>query len=129
MNGDQMLGRQLASSVLAFCLLWSLIMVGVFARDPDGRYANSPHRNWFSAQHNSHGNQCCTNADGHEYDGRYTLNRDGSVTVEWRGKPHTIDSWKVLKDSNNPTGHAVWWYLLGPTGEPSDYCFAPGPLT
>lgn len=66
--------------------------------------------------------------DGHEYDCQYSLNNDGSLTVQWQGKPHTIDVWKVLMDSKNPTGHAVWWYLLGPKGEFFDYCFAPGSL-
>lgn len=51
------------------------------------------------------------------------------MTLQWQGKPHIIDAWNVLKDSDNPTGHAVWWYLLGANGEPRDYCFAPGPLT
>jgi hypothetical protein len=124
-----MSGRRPASIVLGFLLLWGLMIVGAFARDPDGRYANSPNRSWFEAQHNSHGGSCCADADGHPYDGEYTLNKDGSVTLQWQGKPHTIDAWKVLKDSSNPTGHAVWWYLLGPNGQMQDYCFAPGPLT
>jgi len=35
----------------------------------------------------------------------------------------------MCKDSSNPTGHAVWWYLLGTNGERRDYSFAPNPLT
>lgn len=123
------MARQLGLTALCFALLWGLAVGSASGRDPDGRYATAPYHQWFESQHNSRGGSCCADADGHEYDGQYRLNQDGSVTVEWQGKPHTIDAWKVLMDSKNPTGHAVWWYLIGPRGDLNDYCFAPGSLT
>lgn len=57
----------------------------------------------------------------------YTINKDGSVSIEAPDGPHTLPSYMVLKGPN-PTGHAVWWYL-DLNGRHSDYCFAPGTLT
>jgi hypothetical protein len=100
-----------------------LVAGAAFARDPDGRYANSPLKEWYHEQHNSAGQWCCDEADGHPYDGDYTLNPDGSVTI---GK-ETIEADKVLKQPN-PTGHAVWWYIDNNYGR-TTYCFIPGALT
>jgi hypothetical protein len=81
---------------------------------------------WFKQQHNSRGEWCCDESDGHPFFGDYTLNQDGSVTVEMGGQPHTIAAELVLK-GHNPTGHAVWWYRDSVSGH-RDYCFAPGVL-
>jgi hypothetical protein len=35
----------------------------VAARDPDGRYANSPLKGWFDSLHSGKG-PCCSDADG-----------------------------------------------------------------
>lgn len=103
-------------------LILLLMASPAMARD-DGRYANSPHTEWYRSQHNSQGQWCCNEADGHPYDGDYKVNADGSVTVQG----FTIEAHKVLNGSN-PTGHAVWWYLDGPNGRTS-FCFAPGTLS
>ena len=103
-------------------------LAGVRARNLDGRYDNAPFHEWFEAQHNEAGGWCCNSADGHQYDGEYTINDDGTVTAQWDGKPVTIEAFKVLK-TPNPTGHAVWWYLTREDGMPSTFCFSPGPLT
>jgi hypothetical protein len=111
----------------AIAAIWIAGFSPVFARDPDGRYANAPNHEWYEAQHNSAGQWCCNDADGHEYDGDYKVASDGSVTVDFDGHPYTIEEWKVLKGPN-PTGHAVWWYLLGENGDPVTYCFSPGQM-
>jgi hypothetical protein len=108
-----------ASAVLLFLAL----TVGPAPARDDGRYANSPHKEWFSQQRNSAGMSCCDEADGHRYYGDYVIKEDGSVVVEGQ----TIESYKVLKGSN-PVGSAVWWYVDTPYGR-STYCFMPGPLT
>jgi hypothetical protein len=100
-----------------------MLMGTAFARDADGRYANTPNAEWYRSQHNSQGQWCCNEADGHPYEGNYTMNSDGSVSVEG----HRIEAAKVL-NGVNPTGHAVWWYLDGPNGRTS-FCFAPGTLS
>lgn len=99
---------------LAFCVSLFFVL-SALARD-DGRYASSPHKEWFKSQHNSLGEWCCDNSDGHLYYGDYTINQDGSVTVEGE----TIPKEKVLRGPN-PTGAAVWWKLGSRT-----YCFSVG---
>jgi hypothetical protein len=89
---------------------------------------NSPEvRNWFQSQHNSRGQWCCSEADGHRFEGNYTPNPDGSVTVWDEGKKYEIDAYKVLNNPN-PTGSAIWWFLDTVDGR-TTYCFAPGSLS
>ncbi|WP_407146219.1 hypothetical protein [Bradyrhizobium sp. ORS 86] len=112
-------------------MLKSLILAGtlalaaspLFARDPDGRYANSPLHSWYESQHNSVGQWCCNEADGHAYFGDYTVKEDGSVVADG----HTIEAYKVLSGPN-PTGHAVWWFTENAYGRMT-YCFIPGSMT
>lgn len=104
-------------------LILLLAIAPAAARDPDGRYANSPLKQWFESQHNSVGQWCCDEADGHPFFGDYKINEDGSVTIG----SETIEAYKVLKGAN-PTGHAVWWYTEGAYGK-TTYCFIPGSLT
>jgi len=91
------------------------------ARDPDGRYINAPHSAWFKSQHNSRGEWCCDESDGHRYYGDYAINADGSVTVEGQTIPK-----EMVLTGPNPTGAAVWWFLPRPDGGKRTYCFAPG---
>jgi hypothetical protein len=113
--------------VTRFLLLLLLATAPAFARDPTGQYTNSPFRQWFEQQHNAQGAWCCNNADGHEYDGDYTFNKDGSVTLLLKSGHYQIEAFKVLKGPN-PTGHAVWWHLGSLDGSPITYCFSPGPM-
>lgn len=110
---------------LALHLAGLFLLLGCLAclaRD-DGRYANSPNKQWFNEQHNSVGQWCCNESDGHLYYGDYKINDDGSVTAEG----HTIESYKVLKTAN-PMGAAVWWYIENDQGR-TTFCFAPGTLS
>lgn len=93
-------------------------------------YAKQPLevQQWYQRQHNAQGQWCCDKSDGHAYFGGYTLNKDGSVTLDLgNGNKRVIPEYMVLSGPN-PTGHAVWWYLE--TGQHhTDFCFAPGTLT
>jgi hypothetical protein len=92
-------------------------------------YGNQPPevQAWFKDQHNAQGQWCCDESDGHPFYGAYTINKDGSVSINAPDGTHTLPAYMVLKGPN-PTGHAVWWYL-DVNGRHSDYCFAPGTLT
>ena len=91
-------------------------------------YENMPPeiKGWFKQQHNAQGQWCCDESDGHPYYGDYTMNADGSITLEKDGSALTIPAFMVLKGPN-PTGHSVWWYIEA-GGQHRDYCFAPGTL-
>jgi len=82
---------------------------------------------WFKDQHNSQGQWCCDESDGHPFYGSYAINKDGSVSIEGEQGPRTLPGYMVLKGPN-PTGHAVWWFTDA-GGDYRDYCFAPGTLT
>jgi hypothetical protein len=83
---------------------------------------------WYKSQHNAQGQWCCDESDGHPFFGTYTINNDGSVTLDLAaGKKHTIPAYMVITGPN-PTGHAVWWYLET-SGNHTDFCFAPGTLS
>lgn len=95
---------------------------------PEYAKADPNIRQWYRSQHNAQGQWCCDESDGHPYYGAYTINKDGSVTLDLAGgKKHTIPAYMVITGPN-PTGHAVWWYLAT-NGTHSDFCFAPGTLT
>lgn len=44
------------------------------AQDRDGKFAV-----WFAQQYNEHHGWCCNQADGHPFDGNYTINPDGTA--------------------------------------------------
>ena len=83
---------------------------------------------WYKGQHNKQGQWCCDEADGHPFFGGYTLNKDGSVTLDLASGKRTLPSFMVITGPN-PTGHAVWWYVGDDPASRTDFCFAPGSLT
>lgn len=113
--------------------------------NPDGKYAD-----WFSAQHAKSditgeeqvGGRCCDLGDGYRWDGNYTPNLNGSVTLNTVDGPIPIPAYKVLdgtyakvgdetRGGPNPTGHAILWTQGGypPETDGSNiYCFSPGTL-
>ena len=108
--------RLIVGTIIILSLAWSY----AYPKNLNGEYDNSPNKEWFESQHNSTGQWCCNEADGHQYDGDYTMNEDGSVSI---GNDR-IESYKVLKGPN-PMGQAVWWYVEGPYGR-TTFCFIPG---
>lgn len=92
-----------------------------------GTVADPAIASWYKDQHNSAGQWCCDESDGHPYFGEWSANEDGSVTVELNGKKHVLPKHMILTGPN-PTGHAVWWFT-DVEGVHMDYCFAPGTLS
>lgn len=122
-----MFGRFLAVVIGVVLLAFAILISRADARDPTGKYANSPNAAWFKAQHNSQGEWCCDESDGHPFYGEYTFNADGSVTAHDGGIEYKIDKYKVLTGAN-PTGSPVWWFI-DVAGGRMTYCFAPGTLS
>ena len=123
-------GAALASAPLsrragAIVLLLLLCSPPASARDLDGRYAKAPPeiKEWFKAQH-ANGLPCCDIADGHETisekraDGRYWVPLEG----KWWPVPNEV----VIKDTGNPIGRAIVWYIVNiETKQVFIRCFVP----
>jgi hypothetical protein len=116
--------RNARIGALCAALLFALPAI---AFDPNGKYADSPHREWFKNQHNSEGQWCCDESDGHPFYGKYVINADGSVTAFDGQQKFQIEKYKVLIGPN-PTGSAVWWFI-GDGAARTTFCFSPGSLS
>lgn len=121
--------RHHAHSMLAIVLTSFVLVISAQARwKPEYANASPAIQTWYSAQHNAQGQWCCDRSDGHAFFGGYSVNSDGSVTLDTEKGPHRIPSYMVL-NTPNPTGHAVWWFLDRSDGTHIDYCFAPGSMS
>lgn len=90
-------------------------------------YADAPANiiQWYSAQYNAKGQWCCDKADGHAFYDGYKLDDNGDVEFDFAGTHYHLPAYMVLQGAN-PTGHAVWWYMVQADGQHQDYCFALG---
>jgi hypothetical protein len=97
-----------------------------YARDPDGRYANSPLKQWFDSLKSGKG-PCCSDADGtavsdvdwESANGHYRVRLDG----DWIDVPDEA----VITEPNR-IGRTMVWPLRGYLGV-SIRCFMPGSMT
>ena len=106
--------------VLVILILLSIILPAV-ARD-DGRYAQSPLREWMKSLKDKFGQPCCDTADGHEVEG-WAFGPDGyrvKVQGRWMDVPPT-----ALLTGPNLLGFARVW-LYWENGAPQVRCFLPG---
>lgn len=112
--------------LLAFALLFC-----VFSAQArwSPQYADSSPavQKWFKTQHNSTGQWCCDESDGHRFEGNYEFTADGSVIAWDNGQKYLIEKSKVLT-GHNPTGSAIWWFIEFEGGRRS-YCFSAGSLS
>jgi len=96
------------------------------ARDPDGRYANSPLKQWFDSLKSGKG-PCCSDADGtavsdvdwESANGHYRVRLDG----EWVDVPDEA----VITEPNR-VGRTMVWPIRGYLGI-TVRCFMPGSMT
>jgi hypothetical protein len=127
-NSDRRHKRRLRTP-LAFglaALLLALACNSGHARDPDGRYANSPLKQWFDSLKSGKG-PCCSDADGsavsdvdwESANGHYRVRLDG----EWIDVPDEA----VITEPNR-IGRTMVWPLRGYLGT-SIRCFMPGSMT
>lgn len=106
-------------------LLAALIIASpAIARD-DGRYAQSPLKNWFNGLKSKQGVPCCDTADGlrvedvdwEAADGRYRVRIDG----QWVNVPP-----EALIEQPNLAGPAIVWPIKNSAGKLEIRCFIPG---
>jgi hypothetical protein len=107
-------------------LLTSTSMHLVHARDPDGRYANSPLKQWFDSLRSGKG-PCCSDADGSAVSDVDWESKDGHYRVRLEGEWVDVPDEAVITEPNR-IGRTMVWPIRGYMGV-SIRCFMPGSMT
>ena len=93
-------------------IIFAVIVVIEFAanaKDPDGKWANSPFRSWFITQmQDERPASCCGEADGHVVQVRPSKTAMSGWAILVNGKWYDYD--KKLPYHDNPTGENWAWY-------------------
>jgi hypothetical protein len=98
----------------------------VHARDPDGRYANSPLKQWFDSLRSGKG-QCCSDADGSAVSDVDWESRDGHYRVRIEDEWVDVPEEAVITEPNR-VGRTMVWPIRG-YGGLTIRCFMPGSMT
>jgi hypothetical protein len=110
--------------VIAVVALTIAIMAGTraFGKD-DGRYANSPHKDWVKGLKNKKGQGCCDTSDGYPADVEWDTDHD-RYRVRIDGLWYVVPPDAVLTEPNR-LGYPMVWYWRE-NGVPQIRCFIPG---
>lgn len=96
------------------------------ARDPDGRYANSPLKQWFDSLKSGKG-PCCSDADGFALSDVDWESGNGHYRVRIEGEWHDVPEDAVITEPNR-VGRTMVWPIRGYQGL-TIRCFMPGSMT
>jgi hypothetical protein len=96
------------------------------ARDPDGRYANSPLKQWFDSLRSGKG-PCCSDADGAAVADVDWESKNGHCRVRLDGDWIDVPDEAVITEPNR-VGRTMVWPMRGYLGL-SIRCFMPGSMT
>ena len=96
------------------------------ARDPDGRFANSPLKQWFDSLRSGKG-PCCSDADGFALSDVDWESGNGHYRVRVDGEWHDVPDDAVITEPNR-VGRTMVWPIRGYQGL-SIRCFMPGSMT
>ena len=96
------------------------------ARDLDGRYANSPLKQWFDSLKSGKG-PCCSDADGSAVSDVDWESKGGRYRVRIEGEWHDVPEDAVITEPNR-VGRTMVWPIKGHLGL-SIRCFMPGSMT
>ena len=120
-----MMRKFIGSTVAMVALCMTVFFAGgVSARDPDGRYANSPLKQWFDQLASGKG-LCCSFADGVSVQDVDWDTQDGSYRVRLQGEWVVVPDVAVVSEPNR-FGPAVVWPYLDANGTMQIRCFLPG---
>jgi len=113
-------------TTLAVVALCTAVFVpnDVSARDPDGRYANSPLKTWFDQLASGKG-LCCSFADGVSVQDVDWDSQDGRYRVRLHGEWVFVPDAAVVTEPNK-FGPAVVWPYMDTNGGTQIRCFMPG---
>jgi hypothetical protein len=98
----------------------------VHARDPDGRYSNSPLKQWFDSLRSGKG-PCCSDADSSAVSDVDWESRDGHYRVRIEGEWVDVPDEAVITEPNR-IGRTMVWPIRGYLGL-TIRCFMPGSMT
>ena len=96
------------------------------ARDPDGRYANSPLKPWFDSLKSGKG-PCCSDADGSAVSDVDWESANGHYRVRIEGEWVEVPDDAVITEPNR-VGRTMVWPIRG-WGGLTIRCFMPGSMT
>ena len=96
------------------------------ARDPDGRYANSPLKQWFDSLRSGKG-PCCSDADGTAVSDVDWESGNGHYRVRIEGDWVDVPDEAVITEPNR-VGRTMVWPIRG-YGGLTIRCFMPGSMT
>ena len=96
------------------------------ARDTDGRYANSPLKQWFDSLRSGKG-PCCSDADGSAVSDVDWESKSGHYRVRIDGEWFDVPDEAVITEPNR-VGRTMVWPIRGYQGL-SIRCFMPGSMT
>lgn len=117
-------GRMRVSVPLSLVALLSV--AAAQARDPDGRYANSPLKEWFDGLRSGKG-PCCSDADGSAVSDVDWESKDGHYRVRLDGAWIEVPDEAVVTEPNR-VGRAMVWPIKSYMGV-TIRCFMPGSMT
>ena len=108
-----------------------LVFEPAFARDPDGRYANSPLKPWFEKLSSGKG-PCCSDADGSVVLDSDWESKDGHYRVRIRDKWWDVPAEALITEPNKVGRTMVWpiyFWSSGSLDRVEIRCFMPGAMT
>ena len=112
---------------MGLLLLLSIVPAHVVhARDPDGRYANSPLKQWFDSLRSGKG-PCCSDADGSAVSDVDWESKNGHFRVRIEGEWFDVPEDAVITEPNR-VGRTMVWPIRG-YGGMTIRCFMPGSMT
>ena len=107
-------------------LMLSLAAYPGHARDPDGRYAGSPLKEWFDSLKSGKG-PCCSDADGTAVSDVDWESGNGHYRVRIEGDWVDVPDEAVITEPNR-AGRTMVWPIRG-YGGLTIRCFMPGSMT
>ena len=107
-------------------LISPLTFVPGEAHDQDGRYANSPLKQWFDSLRSGKG-PCCSDADGSAVSDVDWESKSGHYRVRIDGEWYDVPDDAVINEPNR-VGRTMVWPIRGYQGL-SIRCFMPGSMT
>ncbi|WP_420869841.1 hypothetical protein [Bradyrhizobium septentrionale] len=120
-------GLMMVSLRLGLVTLVSVVAVQIAqARDPDGRYANSPLKEWFDSLRSGKG-PCCSDADGSAVSDVDWESKDGHYRVRLDGQWFDVPDEAVVTVPNR-AGRTMVWPIKSYMGV-TIRCFMPGSMT